>query len=159
MIIHHNVKRTKIFLDEKWVAKVSDFRLSKMGPTTMFIAHVSTVVKGSIGYFDPEYYRRQQLSKKSDAYSFGVVLCEVLCGRPTIMRNAEKGQWAQHCYRNGTLHQIIDRNLTSKIAPECLKKYSEIAVTSMHDNGTEKPSMNDVVWGLEFAMQLQQNAT
>ncbi|PON39465.1 Tyrosine-protein kinase [Trema orientale] len=112
---------------------------------------------------DPEYYRRQQLMEKSDVYSFGVVLCEVLCGRPTIVKNAEKRQvslaeWAQSCYHNGTLHKIIDQRLTGRIALECLKKYGEIAVNCMLDNGKERPSTNDVVWGLEFAMQLQQNA-
>ncbi|GMN64017.1 hypothetical protein TIFTF001_033091 [Ficus carica] len=162
-IIHRDIKTTNILLDEKWAAKVSDFGLSKMGPTTMSKAHVSTVVKGSIGYLDPEYYRRQHLSEKSDIYSFGVVLCEVLCGRPPIMRNAEKGQvsvaeWAQSSYCQGKFHQIVDPHLTGKIAPGSLKKYSEIAVNCLHDNGSERPSMNDVVWGLEFAMQLQQNA-
>ncbi|PON33546.1 Mitogen-activated protein kinase kinase kinase [Parasponia andersonii] len=162
-IIHRDVKTTNILLDEKWVAKVSDFGLSKTGPTGISKAHVTTVVKGSVGYLDPEYYKRQQLTEKSDVYSFGVVLCEVLCARPPILRTAGKGkvslaEWAPSCYRDGTLDQIVDPHLTGKIAPECLKKYGEIFVSCMLDNGTERPSMNDIVWGLEFAMQLQQSA-
>ncbi|XP_050273967.1 receptor-like protein kinase FERONIA [Quercus robur] len=67
-------------------------------------------------------------------------------------------KWAPKCYRNGKLDQIVDPLLKAEIEPEFLKKFGEIAVNCLHDNGTERPSMNDVVWGLELALQLQGSA-
>ncbi|XP_028758725.1 receptor-like protein kinase FERONIA [Neltuma alba] len=160
-IIHRDVKSTNILIDEKWVPKVSDFGLSKIGPTGLSKSHISTVVKGSMGYLDPEYYKRQRLTEKSDVYSFGVVLLEVLCGRPPLIRNVEKQklslvEWVRKCHHEGVIHQTVDPFLVESITPECLKAFSDMALKCLVEDGNERPSMNDVVWGLEFALQLQE---
>ncbi|XP_028051335.1 probable LRR receptor-like serine/threonine-protein kinase At5g65240 isoform X2 [Camellia sinensis] len=157
--IHRDVKTTNILLDENCVAKISDFGLSK-GSTSNSATHVSTKVKGTFGYFDPVYFYTQRLTKKSDVYAFGVVLLEVLCGRPPVDTRLEEEEislilWAQRHIKKGKVDRIIDPSLIGQITPQSLKYFVEVAYNCLHTGSKERPTMAEVVGTLDLALLSQ----
>ncbi|KAM7461365.1 hypothetical protein LguiA_029486 [Lonicera macranthoides] len=160
-VIHRDMKSSNILLDENLTAKISDFGLSKPSPKNDSCSHVSTQVKGTNGYLDPEYKKARKLTKKSDVYSFGVVLFEVLSGEAAFdFARTEQHSlaiWARHCIKEHTINEIIDPSLTSEIArPNSLDSFVKIANQSVHPISKKRPTMAKVVSSLEYALALQE---
>ncbi|KAL3523614.1 hypothetical protein ACH5RR_016448 [Cinchona calisaya] len=120
-VIHRDVKDSNILLDENFVAKISDFGLSKLEKVTQSKSYISTKVKGTVGYLDPDYIMTDRLTRKSDIYAFGVVLLVVLSGRPVVdTRTPEELQSLLSCFREcvseGDINRIIDASLQGKLS-------------------------------------------
>ncbi|RWW10499.1 hypothetical protein GW17_00025953 [Ensete ventricosum] len=87
--LHTDIKASNILLTDKLRAKVADFGFARLAAEDPEATHVSTQIKGTAGYLDPEYLRTYQLTEKSDVYSFGVLLVEIVTGRRPIERNRD----------------------------------------------------------------------
>ncbi|KAJ4873962.1 putative receptor-like protein kinase [Raphanus sativus] len=158
-IIHRDIKSTNILLDENNVAKVADFGLSKLVVRNQDSINISTNIKGTFGYLDPEYLETHVLTEKSDVYAFGVVLLEALCARPALDRylpheQVNLAEWAMFCKSKGTLDEVLDPKLVGQIEPSSLRKFMEIVDKCLKEYGEERPGMADVIWDLEYALQL-----
>ncbi|KAI5074276.1 hypothetical protein GOP47_0010237 [Adiantum capillus-veneris] len=151
-IIHRDIKSTNILLDEKKIAKVGDFGLSKIGPGEgSGKQHVSTQVKGTLGYLDPEYYISQQLTEKSDVYSYGVVLLELLTARAPIEHGKYVVKEVKTAIDRGglsALRSMLDPRLRDEELLE-LNSFVRIALSCVEDAASSRPSMGEVVKQLE----------
>ncbi|XP_022006296.2 probable serine/threonine-protein kinase PBL28 isoform X1 [Helianthus annuus] len=159
-VLHRDIKSSNVLLDAYWEAKISDFGLSKIGPTNQPFTFLVTNACGTFGYLDPLYLATGVLTKESDVYSFGVVLFEVLCGRPAmIVKHEDERRFLSHLVKlhqeKGTLHQIIIPNLLEQMKPYSLEVFSNIAFQCLNEDRKQRPTMGLVVKELEKALEHQ----
>lgn len=157
-IIHRDIKSTNILLDDQLIAKVADFGLSK--PLDNNEAHVSTGVKGTMGYLDPEYFMTGQLTEKSDVYSFGVVMLELVTGRKPIehgsyvVREVKTAMGNKRTKDSSNLDAILDPALDPGKPLKGVEKFIDLAIRCVEELAANRPTMNEVVKELENIQQL-----
>ncbi|KAH0632159.1 hypothetical protein KY284_034945 [Solanum tuberosum] len=159
-IIHRDVKSANLLLDDVYTAKVADFGASRLIPLDQ--THIATLVQGTLGYLDPEYFRLSKLTEKSDVYSFGVVLAELLTGIKPISRdkNNEDKNLAE-CFilsmRKNQLFQILDRRVVREGSLEQLQKVAELVKNCLRLHGEHRPTMKEVAMELESLQKFTKN--
>ncbi|GMP46720.1 hypothetical protein CsSME_00014769 [Camellia sinensis var. sinensis] len=124
-IIHRDVKSTNILLDDNYVAKVSDFGSSRLIP--MDQTQLTTLVQGTLGYLDPEYFQTSQLTERSDVYSFGVVLVELLTSKKAISFDRPEAERNLAMYfisamKEDCLFEIVDEQVINDAKADQLKE-------------------------------------
>ncbi|KAI3496458.1 hypothetical protein L1887_38822 [Cichorium endivia] len=159
-VMHRDVSSSNILLDERWAAKISDFGFCILGPTDQPSIYVNTPVPITRGYVDLDYYNTGGLTSKSDVYTFGVVLLEVLCRKRAVDPSLDEEQcvlmtWAQHSIKKGNLKHITDYEIRDQISPKCLKQFVQVAERCLHKTQKRRPTMAEVVFSLESILSLQ----
>lgn len=151
-VIHRDVKPSNILLDDHFNAKLSDFGISK-STAELVRTHVSTGPAGTFGYFDPQYFLRQQLTPASDVYSFGVVLLVLVSGQRAIDHNRIDDfnlvEWVKVKFQEGGMKSIVDPNLNDDYNREDVRTVTELALNCAAFDMPKRPSMKEVVSVLE----------
>ncbi|CAF2050495.1 unnamed protein product [Brassica napus] len=151
-IYHRDIKTTNILLDENYRAKVSDFGTSRS--VTIDQTHLTTLVAGTFGYMDPEYFLSSQYTDKSDVYSFGVVLAELITGEKPLSRvRSEEGKsLATHfleAMKENRVVDIIDDRIKEESKLDQVMAVAEVAGRCLSRKGRKRPNMREVSIELE----------
>ncbi|XVF09558.1 hypothetical protein REPUB_Repub07fG0104400 [Reevesia pubescens] len=152
--IHRDVKTNNILLDNNFGVKVADFGLSRLFPTN--VTHVSTAPQGTPGYVDPEYHQCYQLTDKSDVFSFGVVLIELISSKPAVditrhRHEINLSNMAINKIQNRALHELVDASLGFESdfkVRKMITGVAEVAFQCLQNEKDMRPTMAQVLEAL-----------
>ncbi|KAM7526981.1 hypothetical protein LguiB_030391 [Lonicera macranthoides] len=160
-VIHRDFKASNILLENNFHAKVADFGLAKQAPEGRQ-NYLSTRVMGTFGYVAPEYAMTGHLLVKSDVYSYGVVLLELLTGRKPVDMSQPSGQenlvtWSRPILRDkDRLEELADPKLGGKYPKEDFIRVCTIAAACVAPEASQRPTMGEVVQSLKMVQRIME---
>ncbi|KAH7671222.1 Non-specific serine/threonine protein kinase protein [Dioscorea alata] len=152
-VVHRDVKSSNILLDRQWHAKVSDFGLAKLLGSER--SYVTTRVMGTFGYVAPEYASTGMLNERSDVYSFGILIMEIISGRNPVDYSRPPGEvnlvdWLKTMVSNRNSEGVLDPKLPEKPSSRALKRVLLVALRCVDPDSQKRPKMGHVIHMLEI---------
>ncbi|KAL3617919.1 hypothetical protein CASFOL_038240 [Castilleja foliolosa] len=151
-VVHRDIKSSNILLDRQWNAKVSDFGLAKLLGSEK--SYITTRVMGTFGYVAPEYASTGMLNERSDVYSFGILIMEIITGRNPVDYSRPPGEvnlveWLKTMVSSRNSEGVLDPKLPGKPSTRALKRTLLVALRCVDPNAQKRPKMGHVVHMLE----------
>eukprot|EP00252_Welwitschia_mirabilis_P017393 TRINITY_DN3853_c0_g1_i1.p1 TRINITY_DN3853_c0_g1~~TRINITY_DN3853_c0_g1_i1.p1 ORF type:complete len:844 (+),score=129.49 TRINITY_DN3853_c0_g1_i1:124-2655(+) len=159
-IIHCDIKPENILLDDNLNAKVSDFGLAKLNNARDLRNHTLNSVHGTRGYLAPEWLANLPITSRSDVFSYGMVLLEIISGRRNFDVSVSSGKkkfstWAYEEFERGNFMNIVDKNLGEDINVEEVERALRISFWCIQEQPSLRPSMGKVVKMLEGVLPVE----
>ncbi|GJV43294.1 kinase-like domain, phloem protein 2-like protein [Tanacetum coccineum] len=161
-MVHGGIKSASILLTAEWKAQISDLEFSSSDSLHEHKEHTSDNAYGTFGNLDPVYAELGSLTTKSDIYSFGVILFEILCGRLAWSEGREDHSrslvpLAKCSYKEGKIDEMVFRDIKQQIVPQSLTTFAKIAYECLSDDGFDRPEASEVVIRLKEALTFQED--
>ncbi|GKA37521.1 kinase-like domain-containing protein [Tanacetum coccineum] len=156
--IHGTIDSNIVLLNDNWEPKLSEFRLSmKIKASQRHLSFNTSNVSNMLGYTDPACLETKTVCHKSDMYSFGIVMFELLCGREAVNDDQDNKYLAQAAilhYKEKKLNHMIDWDLWKQMDLQSFSVFAEIAYGCLNEERSQRPNINEIVTRLEKALEL-----
>ncbi|GJS03979.1 kinase-like domain, phloem protein 2-like protein [Tanacetum coccineum] len=159
-VIHRNIDSETVLLNDNLEPRLSEFRLSiKIKASQRHLSFDTGKVSNRLGCTDPTYFKTKRAHHKSDMYSFGIVMFELLCGRKALIDDHQDNKYLASVgvvhYREKKLKEIIDWNLWKQMDTQSFNICAEIAYNCLNEERSQRLNIDEIVTRLETALELQ----